>query len=59
MKIIGIFIILASMSNPSGGYKYACKDTSGRTYHIMLLEKKNVGDTLKFVEETESCLNTK
>ena len=42
-----VLIILASMPHPSGGYRYACKDTTGKTYSLMMLEEKNVGDTIK------------
>lgn len=47
-----VLIILASMPHPSGGYRYACKDTTGKTYSLMMLEEKNVGDTIKI----EQCL---
>ena len=36
------------MQSDDGTYRYAVKDTCGKTYHIMMLEQKNVGDTLKF-----------
>jgi hypothetical protein len=46
MKLIGIFIILASFQNQDGTYRYAVKDTCGKTYQVMMFEDKNVGDTL-------------
>lgn len=47
MKILGLFIILASFQNQDGTYHYAVKDTCGKTYHLMMMEHKNVGDTIK------------
>lgn len=46
MKLIGIFIILASFQNQDGTYRYAVKDTCGKAYHVMMIEHKNVGDTI-------------
>jgi len=46
MKLIGLFIILASLENQDGSYRYAVKDTCGKTYQVMMLEKKTIGDTI-------------
>jgi hypothetical protein len=46
MKLIGLFIILATFQNQDGSYRYAVKDTCGKTYQVMMLEKKTIGDTI-------------
>jgi hypothetical protein len=45
-----VLIILASIPSPTGGYRYACKDTTGKTYSLMMLEEKNVGDTITITQ---------
>lgn len=46
MKLIGIFVILAAFQNQDGSYRYAATDSCGKTYQIMMLEKKSIGDTI-------------
>ena len=44
---IALIIMAVAVSN-TGGYHYACRDLSGKTYRLMMFEEKTVGDTVYF-----------
>lgn len=50
MRVI-LFIVLAAMGNEDGTYRYAVKDTCGKTYHLMMHQQYRVGDTIRLDEK--------